>query len=190
MSLRVVYATDTGHVLGAMALNGAGGKAPTVADLVGKELPLPVTLDKGEVAPVALSASMLDVAVVDDLPAALVVPWAFGVEVVGGTPRPALTPLDPVQHGSEPIAPVPEGVTVRLADNAVTVSLPANTTANTQLPVLAVVVNAGGPRTPLRGQIGSGKSDVQFSMKLEPGSYGVLALVAGWRGWLDRANVQ
>jgi hypothetical protein len=191
MSLRVVYATGTGHVLGALALKGAAGQPLTVADLVGRNLPLPVTLGDGTVAPVAMPASMLEVVAVDDQKAALVVPWAFGVDVVGGKPRPVLTPLAPapVQDGGGPIAPVPGGVTVSVAATGVmTVRLPAK--AGTDLPVLAVVANATGSRAPLPGTIRSGEQEVSFPMTPGPGPYGVLVLVAGWRGWLDRVTVQ
>jgi hypothetical protein len=188
MSLRVVYATGTGHVLGALALNGAAGQPLTVADLVGRNLPLPVTLGDGTVAPVAMPASLLEVAAVDNQQAALTVPWAFGVDVVGGKPKPVLTLLAPVQDGSGPIAPVPGGVTVKVAATGVTVSLPDR--VGTDLPVLAVVANATGSRAPLPGTIRSGQQEVSFPMTLGAGSYGVLVLVAGWRGWLDRATVQ
>jgi hypothetical protein len=188
MGLSVVYATDTGHVLGAVASVGAAGPAPAAEDLVGKELPLPVTLADGKVASMAFPLSLLAVAAVDDQPAALVVPWAFGVDVVGGKPKPALAALAPFQDGGGPLGPVPGGVTVTAASGGVTVALPAP--ASTGLAVLAMVASATTSRGPLSGTVGSGQAAVSFPMPLDVGAqYGVLVLVAGWRGWVNRVTV-
>jgi hypothetical protein len=194
MSLRIVYAKDTGHVLGALTAAGAGGGAltagggpPDVKALVGDALPMSVTLLDGTLARLAIPAVQLVAAIVDDQPAALVAPLSFGVELLAdGTPRSALRRLAPVP-GSGAGDPGADGVTVSAAAEGVTVHIPDAATQVT--PVLVVVSGADGVGSPVPGTIQSGERDALLRIRLATGDIGVLALVAGWQGRLDRVKV-
>src|SRR5262249_46050458 len=96
MSMIVVYATATGHVLGALAPVGPTGDAPSVSSLVGDALPLWAGLPTGKAMSLTFPAAALASAVVTDQPDVLAVPLAFGVKVGSdNTPAPDLQPLTP-----------------------------------------------------------------------------------------------
>ncbi|AQW55430.1 hypothetical protein ACIQPP_06280 [Streptomyces violaceusniger] len=175
MALSVVYAVDTGHVVGALALTGAA--APDeVAALVGRALPLRVSLDGGRVAALPLSARDLAVAAVDDEPAALAEPLAFGVEMTPeGKPKPALVRLASWTGG---IAPATDGLTVTVK---VAVARPT--------PVVALVSDEQDTHV-LAGEIPAQQTQVRLPVTLLADSvHGVLVLAAGWAGHLGKVRV-
>ncbi|MDW6066222.1 hypothetical protein SAZ11_61175 [Streptomyces sp. FXJ1.4098] len=175
MALSVVYAVDTGHVVGALALTGAGAP-PDVAALVGRALPLRVSLGAGRIATLPLSARDLAVASVDDEPAALTAPLDFGVEVTSdGKPKPALVRLASWTDG---IALTEDGLTVTVK---VAVARPT--------PVLALVSDEQDTHV-LAGEIPAQQAQVNLPVTLVKGSvHGVLVLAAGWAGHLEKAAV-
>lgn len=175
MALSVVYALDTGHVVGALALTGAG--APDeVAALVGRALPLRVSLDGGRVAALPLSARDLAVAAVDDEPAALAEPLAFGVEMTPeGKPKPALVRL---ASWTEGIALATDGLTVTVK---VAVARPT--------PVVALISDEQDTHV-LAGEIPAQQTQVKLPVTLVADSvHGVLVLAAGWAGHLGKVRV-
>jgi len=176
MALTVVYAADTGHVVGALALTGArdgvgSGAQPEVADLVGPALPLRVSLGDGRIATLPLSARELAVASVDDEPAALAEPLAFGVETTtDGKPKPALVRL---ASWPDDIALATDGLTLTVK---VAVARPT--------PVVALVSDEQNTHV-LAGEIPAQQTQVTLPVTLVAGSeHGVLVLVAGWAGQL------
>ncbi|MET8070348.1 hypothetical protein ABZU86_11935 [Streptomyces sp. NPDC005271] len=175
MALSVVYAVETGHVVGALALTGAGAPAD-VAALVGRALPLRVSLGAGHVAALPLSARELAVAAVDEEPASLAAPLAFGVEVTPeGKPKPALVRLASWTGG---IALAKEGITV-------TVKVPAARPT----PVVALVSDEQDTHV-LAGEIPAQQTQVKLPVTLVGGTvHGVLVLAAGWAGRLEKATV-
>ncbi|ADI03610.1 hypothetical protein SBI_00489 [Streptomyces bingchenggensis BCW-1] len=175
MALSVVYAVDTGHVVGALALTGAGAP-PDVAALVGRALPLRVSLGTGRIATLPLSARDLAVASVDDEPAALAVPLDFGVEVTSdGKPKPALVRLASWTDG---IALTEDGLTVTVK---VAVARPT--------PVLALVSDEQDTHV-LAGEIPAQQTQAKLPVTLVKGSvHGVLVLATGWAGHLEKAAV-
>lgn len=176
MSLTVVYDTETGHVLGALALTGPAGTPPPATDLVGESMPMWVTReDNGTAIELPVPAARLATALADDEPGAFVEPLDFGVVVVDGKPKPALRPLAPWDN---PIVVQSDGVTVRL---------PGNATATDPVPVLVVVSGASGPHV-RPGVISTGQNFVKVGVTLPGGVYGVLTLLAGWEGRLDVVN--
>lgn len=175
MSLTVVYAPESRHVLGAVRQTGAAGTASGVADLVGPALPLWVAQDDTTVTDLAVPAARLAVAVVDDELGALAAPLNFGVEIQpGGTVKSALRGLNSwTASGGERITLAPDGVTVTLPGPA-----PAATAV--------LVLVAGARSTPLlSGEIPAGQAAVKIGTALTAGRYGVLALVDGWEGLLQ-----
>ncbi|MFE5159735.1 hypothetical protein ACFRNT_14670 [Streptomyces sp. NPDC056697] len=175
MALSVVYTLDTGHVVGALALTGAA--APDeVAALVGRALPLRVSLDGGRVAALPLSARDLAVTAVDDEPAALAEPLAFGVEMTSeGKPKPALVRL---ASWTEGIALATDGLTVTVK---VAVARPT--------PVVALVSDEQDTHV-LAGEIPAQQTQVKLPVTLVAGSvHGVLVLATGWAGHLGKVRV-
>ncbi|GAA4474488.1 hypothetical protein [Phytohabitans houttuyneae] len=163
MSLTVAYAKETGHVLGALAVSG-----PVAAgDLYGAGIPLWVPLPGGGTASLTVPAARLGVAAVDDEPGALAAPRDWGVEAG----RTALRPLAPWTGG---ITAAADGLTV---------------TVSRAVPAAAavLVVVAGGP--PLAGQIAEGERETTLGVRLAPGDHGVLVLVSGWVGRLERVSL-
>lgn len=177
MALTVVYAADTGHVVGALALTGAVAPAE-VASLVGRELPLRVSLGGGRTATLPLSARELAVAAVDDEPAVLTDPLAFAVELSPeGKPGPALLRL-PTWTGSDSIALAADGLTVTVG---VPVARPAK--------VVALVSDDQDTHV-LAGEVPAQQNRVKLPLTLTPGgTHGVLVLVAGWAGRLEKEAV-
>ncbi|MER6140625.1 hypothetical protein ABT174_11250 [Streptomyces sparsogenes] len=175
MALSVVYAADTGHVVGALELTGAGAPAD-VAALVGRALPLRVSLGQGRTATLPLNARDLAVAAVDDEPAALTDPLSFGVEVTSeGRPKPALVRLPSWTDG---IALAKDGLTVTVQ---VAVARPT--------PVVALVSDEQDTHV-LAGEIPAQQTQVKLPVTLTAGSvHGVLVLPAGWAGHLEKAAV-
>ncbi|MGW3286122.1 hypothetical protein ACWDR3_15950 [Streptomyces sp. NPDC001002] len=175
MALSVVYAEDTGHVLGALALTGAS--APTdAAGLVGTELPLRVSLGADGTATLPVDARDLAVAAVDDEQGALAEPLAFAVEFGSDEkPKPKLLRLPSWTGGLE----------ATTDDLTITVPLPA--TAPTR--VVALVSDSRTTHV-LAGEIPAGRNEVKLPVTLAgETAYGVLVLVAGWAGLLERVNV-
>lgn len=172
MALSVVYAVDTGHVVGALALTGASAPAD-VAALLGRALPLRVSLGGGRVATLPLSARELAVAAVDDEPAALAEPLAFGVEVTPeGKPKPALVRLASWTDG------------IALAKDGLTVTV--KVAAARPTPVVALVSDEQDTHV-LAGEIPAQQTQVKLPVTLVGGSvHGVLVLVTGWA---DRKSV-
>ncbi|MER5932594.1 hypothetical protein [Streptomyces sp. NPDC002054] len=177
MALSVVYVADTGHVVGALALTGAGAP-PDVAALVGRALPMRVLLGGGRTATLPLKARELAVAAVDDEPAALADPLAFGVELTPeGKPKPTLLRLA-TWTGSDSIALATDGLTVTVQ---VAAARPAK--------VVALVSDDQDTRV-LAGEIPAQQTQVKLPVTLEAGSaHGVLVLVAGWAGRLEKVVV-
>ncbi|QLH26573.1 hypothetical protein [Streptomyces sp. Rer75] len=184
MALTVVYAADTGHVVGALALTGARtgvgtGAPPEVADLVGSALPLRVSLDDGRIATLPLSARELAVASVDDEPGALADPLSFGVEVTtDGKPKPALVRLASWPDNPDNIALAADGLTLTVQ---VAVARPT--------PVVALVSDEQNTHV-LAGEIPAQQTQVKLPVTLVAGSvHGVLVLAAGWAGQLRTEKV-
>jgi hypothetical protein len=174
MSLSVVYAVDTGHVLGALSLTGAS--APTdVAALTGTALPLRITAKlSGKALEVPVSARRLGAAAVDDEPGAFADPLSFGVELTpDGKPKPALAQLSPWTN-TDPLT---------LTTSELTVKLPAPVTRAT--PVLVLISGDAEPYV-VSGEIQAQQQQVGVQVKLQNGEeHGVLVLVAGWTGRLE-----
>lgn len=170
MTLYVVYMPDTGNVLG--AVNALGAVPPAdekdVSALVGKALPLRVSLDGGALATLTVPARRLAFHTPDDDPGVLTAPLTFGVDQVPDQkPKPALLPLPPL--------PAPTltagGLTVTVANN------------NQDRPVVAFV--SDGPDTiPLAGVITAGTNEVTLTVSVDSGAHAVLVLVTGWAGRL------
>jgi hypothetical protein len=172
MSLTVVYAKDTGHVLGALAVTGPAGPLPKIGALVGKELPVRVGLSDGTSVELAIPASQLSVAAVDDLSDALVRPINFGV-----VPGPDQTPRSALLR-------LADGLSVTLGAKGVTVAVAGNTSV--ELPVLVAIKVDDGQVRIEPGRIGSGTDHTIVGVNLTTGKeYGVLALVQGSVGWLE-----
>ncbi|GGQ08587.1 hypothetical protein [Streptomyces roseolilacinus] len=175
MALTVVYAADTGHVVGALALTGAAAPVDAAA-LVGRALPLRVALGGGRTAILPLNAGELAVATVDEEPEVLTDPLAFAVELTAeGAPRPALLRLAEWGGG---VALAADGLTVTVR---VAAARPAR--------VVALVSDDQDTRV-LAGEIPAQQDRVKLPVTLAPGStHGVLVLVAGWAGRLEKAGV-
>jgi hypothetical protein len=171
MSFTVVYAKDTRQVLGALAVTGPAGPLPVIGALVGKQLPVRVGRSDRTSVELAVPASRLDVAAVDDTPDALVHPLSYGVDSgPDQTPRSALLRLA-------------DGLSVTLAAKGVTLTLTGRTPVD--LPVLVAVAGDDGQVRVEPWQIGSGEQETTVGMTLTTGKeYGVLALVRQWAGWL------
>ncbi|GAA3818821.1 hypothetical protein ACFS5L_24620 [Streptomyces phyllanthi] len=175
MALSVVYADRTGHVLGALALTGAS--APTdVAALVGPELPIRVSLGANRTAILPVDARELAAAAVDDEPGALAEPLAFGVERGSDKePKPTLLSLPQWTDG------------LALKPDDLTITLPLPTTASA--PVVVLVADDQDTHV-LVGEIPGGRTQVKLPVALTAGTtYGLLVLVAGWAGRLERVKV-
>ena len=179
MTLFVVYAPETGHVVGAVDTLGAPPLPPPDAagtvdpsPFVGAALPLRVSVDAGERAIVSVPARELAAHGPDDEPAVLGDPFAFGVEQVDGRPpKPALVRLRTWSSG------------VSFTSEGLSVTVP---TAD-QVNVTHVVAFVGaGPETrTTSGDIKAGEKSVVLPIAVENGTHGVLVLVAGWAGRLE-----
>ncbi|MCG0288580.1 hypothetical protein [Streptomyces sp. PSAA01] len=178
MALTVVYAADTGHVVGALALTGTapGTPAADVAALVGRELPMHVSLGEGHTAALPLSARELAVAAVDDEPDALGEPLAFGVDVTADDkPKPALVRLASWTEG------------IALATDGLTITVKVPTARAT--PVVALISDEQNTHV-LAGEIPAQQTQVKLPVTLVGGSvHGVLVLVSGWAGRLGTEKV-
>ncbi|MGN9908580.1 hypothetical protein ACTMTJ_13640 [Phytohabitans sp. LJ34] len=159
MSLTVAYATDTGHVLGAIAASGPVASR----DLVGDGLPLWVSRQDGTVDDLTVPAARLSVAAVDDEPGALVAPRDYEVPDGAGALR--------------TLAPWTGGITLAADGVTVTVSRPVTE------PAAVLVALAGVP--PLLGRIGTGERETTIGVRVGEGKHGVLVLVKGWVGRLE-----
>ncbi|MFI0820872.1 hypothetical protein ACH4TX_32730 [Streptomyces sp. NPDC021098] len=175
MALHVVYAIGTGHVVGALARTGADAPADAAA-LVGRALPLRVSLGDGSIATLPLSAGKLGVAAVDDEPGALADPLAFGVELTSeDKPKPELVRLAGWDDG---VALAKDGITI-------TVQVPANRPT----PVVAMISDEQDTHV-LTGEIAAQQTQVKLPVTLVAGSvHGVLVIAAGWAGHLTTEKV-
>ncbi|MEU3449855.1 hypothetical protein AB0H29_21935 [Streptomyces thermolilacinus] len=177
MALTVVYTADTRHVVGALAVTGPA--APTdVARLVGRALPLRVPLGGGRTAVLPLNARELAVTAVDDEPAVLTDPLAYGVELTAdGRAKPAL-----------PRLAVWTGGGITLARDGLTVTVPVAPAR--PAPVVALVSDDQDTTRVLAGEIPAQRDRVKLPLALEPGgTHGVLVLVSGWAGRLEKVTV-
>lgn len=178
MALSVVYAVDTDHVLGALALTGASAAPADAAALVGPALPLRVSLGAGRAATLPVDARDLAVAAVDDEPGALGEPLAFGIERASdgsSEPKPKLLRLPSWT----------DGLQLTANDLTVTLPLPATTTAR----VVALVSDDQATHV-LAGEIPAERNEVKLPVSLAGDTaYGVLVLVSGWAGRLEKMEV-
>lgn len=179
MALFVVYAPETGHVVGAVNSIGAPALAPpgpsgTVdpGPLVGAALPLRVSLGAGELAVVSLPARELAAHAPDDEPAVLADPLAFGVEQVdnGQPPKPALVRLRTWSGG---LAFTPVGLSVMIP-----------TPDQVNVTHVVAFVAEGQDTRMISGDIKAGDTKVVLPIAVEDGAHGVLVLVTGWAGRL------
>ncbi|MFJ5226424.1 hypothetical protein [Streptomyces sp. NPDC088400] len=177
MALSVVYVADTGHVVGALALTGAS-TLPDVASLVGLALPLRVSLGSGRTATLPLNARELAVAAADDEPGALADPLAYAVELTAEAPprpKPTLLRLATWKDG------------LALATDGLAITLPVAT--NRLVKVVALVSDEQDTHV-LAGEIPAGETKVKLPVTLATASeHGVLVLVGGWAGRLEKAKV-
>lgn len=173
MSLFVVYVKETGHVVG--AVRAIGVTVPTVAALVGDGLPLRVSLGPGEIASLVLKPGDLAVHEADDEPGVFLDPLGFGVELGQDDqpPKPALVPL---QRSSKPL--VFDGIGLRVeVDNPVG--------ENT---VVRVLISYGQTTTLLVGQINKDGKDTTLPTPVDDDPHGVLVLIPGWAGRLEKVE--
>ncbi|WP_221352080.1 hypothetical protein [Streptomyces beigongshangae] len=177
MTLCVVYAPDTGHVLGALALTGAEAPATDPAALVGPVLPLRVLLGAGRTATLPVDARNLAVAAVDAEPGAFDEPSAFAVEQGSGSgsgPKPALLRLQAWK----------DGILLTAKDLTVTLPAPVPSTAR-----LTALVCDDQVTHVLAGEIPAGRNEVKLPVTLDKDTpYGVLVLVSGWAGRLEKVR--
>jgi hypothetical protein len=175
-SLTAVYVTGTGHVVGALALNGADASTD-VATLVGRALPLRVFPGGGATASLPLPARSLGAVAAAGDAGALDDPLAYGVESApDGTPRPALVRLAPWAGGLD------------LTGEGLTVTLPL--AASRATPVVAFVSDEAETHV-LTGGIPAGRTAVTLPVTLAPQSrHGLLVLATGWAGRLTGATVR
>ncbi|WHM41041.1 hypothetical protein [Streptomyces sp. BPTC-684] len=170
MALSVVYVHDTGHVVGALALTGAGAPAD-VASLVGRALPFRVPLDRGRTVTLGLDAKELRVATVDDEPGVFAEPLAFGVELVEDKPKPTLVRLKAWKDGLK-LSTTELGVTV--------------TDASARPTKVVALVSDEQDTLVLTAQIPANKQAVNLPVSFaEKSSHGVLVLASGWAGRLE-----
>jgi hypothetical protein len=175
MTLFVVYTPKTGNVVG--AVNAIGGAPPAddtdVGALVGEELPLRVALDT-DIAILKVPAGTLAFHTPDDKPDVLTNPLGFGVEQVPDQkPKPALLPL--------PVS------TTTLTFTGTALVVPVDPAPTHDTAVLAFVSD-GLKTIQQEGTITAGKPEVELPMSVQLGQHGVLVLVAGWAGRLERVT--
>ncbi|MFC9430109.1 hypothetical protein [Streptomyces sp. NPDC056987] len=177
MALSVVYAAGTGHVVGALALTGAS-TLPDVASLVGPALPLRVSLGSGRTATLPLNARELGVAAADDEPGALADPLAYAVELTAEVlprPKPTLLRLATWKDG------------LALATDGLTITVPV---ARSGLTKVVALISDEQDTHVLAGEIPAGDTEVKLPVTLAAASeHGVLVLVGGWAGRLEKAKV-
>lgn len=180
MTLSVVYAVDTGHVVGAVGVTGEA-EPGTVDVLVGSALPLRVLLEDGETAVLSLRDRQLAAHAADDEPDVFADPLVFGVEQVentnsGVTAKPALLRL-PTLSTPPDFDPIGLVVTVPQADGA-------------RATKVLALVSLGAETRELTGAIEAGKTSVTLPVDVDDGPHGVLVLVAGWAGRLESVTKQ
>ncbi|MGW7253701.1 hypothetical protein [Streptomyces sp. NPDC054834] len=176
MALSVAYALDTGHVVGALALTGGTAPADPAA-LVGRALPFRVSLGAHGTATLPFDARNLAVAAVDDEPGVLAEPLAYGVDRGSdGKPKPTLLRLPSLTDAG-----------LALAKDGLTVTVPHAPTGTVN--VVALVADDQDTHV-LAGEIPAQQTEVKLSVNLAAAtSYGVLVLVGGWAGRLERKDV-
>ena len=135
-----------------------------------------VSLGDGRIATLPLSAGELGVAAVDDEPAALAEPLAFGVELTSeDKPKPGWC-ASRAWNGD--IALAKDGLTITVK---VAVARPT--------PVVALVSDEQDTHV-LAGEIPAQQTQVKLPVTLLAGSeHGVLVLAAGWTGHLGMEKV-
>jgi hypothetical protein len=174
VSISVVYAAETGHVLGALAVTG-GTPPADVASLVGTSIPVRMTLPAGEVAVFSFTERQLGAGVVDDEADVFDDPFAFGVTLEDGTPEPKPKPT------LARLASWEGGIV--LSDRSLTVTVPVKDTSRAT-PVLALV--SDGPVTKvLLNEIPVNSDHVELPVTVDSGGHGILVLAAGWAGRLE-----
>jgi hypothetical protein len=169
MTMDVVYAVATGHVLGVRSGVGLGTGVPAVADLVGPALPLRRRLSDGTLVELAVPAAMLGAGIVADTPDALLDPMMFQVRLdAAGTVQAELVRQTDGGAGE---------LTVTLTTTSVKVDVGAAVTATT--PVLVIVSG----HEPLSAMLQPPERITELGARLQPTTtYGVLVLVAGRPG--------
>ncbi|MGB3441550.1 MAG: hypothetical protein WBA97_22610 [Actinophytocola sp.] len=180
MTLSVVYALDTGHVVGAVAVTG-DAEPGTVGVLVGPALPLRVVLEDGETAVLSLRDRQLAAHAADEEPGVFADPLVFGVEQVentnsGVTAKPALLRLPPLSTPPE--------------FNAIGLHVTVPQAVGTQATKVLALVSLGAETRALTGAIEPGETSVTLPVAVDDGPHGVLVLVAGWAGRLESVNKQ
>jgi hypothetical protein len=165
--------------VGALALTGGASAAlPDVASLVGLALPLRVSLSEGRTATLPLNARELAVAAADDEPGALADPLAYAVELTADVPPKAKPTLLRLATWKEGLA---------LATDGLTITVPIAT--NSPLKVVALISDEQETHV-LAGEIAAGQTKVTLPVTLAKESeHGVLVLVGGWAGRLEKAKV-
>ncbi|MER6912552.1 hypothetical protein ABT354_12855 [Streptomyces sp. NPDC000594] len=172
-TLSALYWRETGHVVGALSLTGAG-PVTDVAALTGRVLPLGVGVAGALPLAVALPADRLGAVAADEEPGALAEPLSYGVETAEGRARPTLVRLTRWTGG------------ITLAHDGITVRLPQPVLAATT--VVALVGDAQETLS-ARGVIGEGRTSLTLPLSVDDGAYGVLVLAAGWAGRLHREEL-
>lgn len=173
MSLFVVYVKETNHVVGAVSAVGAA--VPTVAALVGDELPLRVSLGEGKIASLTLKAGELAVREADEEPGVFVDPLAFAVDQ--GTPdQPPKSALVPLDKAKTNLTFDVAGLTVAVDDN-----VPDNT-------VVRVLISYRQATSVLTGQIDKDGSRTTLETSVDTDPHGVLVLIPGWAGRLEKVE--
>jgi hypothetical protein len=172
--MTVVHVAATRHVVGARSGTGLAAHAE-LAELIGPEaLELHLRTKDRTVVELPLPVALLAVATVPDRPGALVDPMVYEVPAAS-TGGPTLDRL----------AEWPGTATVSLDATTLTLTFPNPVSGDKA--VLAVVSGGGDALT---GTMKDGEQTVELPVALDPGTYGVLSLVAGRHGRLDVCKVQ
>jgi len=174
VSLTVVYAQLTRHVVAAIDETAVRTAPQPVEQIVGSVLPLRRTVlrtgaAQAEQLDVPVPADQLGTALADPAAGVLTNPMAYGIG--SGS---ALEPLSPWSAGAEPVALKSTGVTVTLE----------RTSKGLATPVLVVIARPGATLV-LSGQVFAERKVVTIGVELPPGPYAVLTLATGWHGRLD-----
>lgn len=167
--MAVVHVATTRHVVGARSGTGLSADAE-LAELVGPEaLELHLRTKDRTVVELRLPVALLAVATVPDRPGVLVDPMVYEVPAAS-TGGPTLDRL----------AEWPQAASVSLDATTLTLTFPNPVSGDKA--VLAVVSDGGDALT---GTIKNGDRTVSLPVALDPGTYGVLSLVAGRQGRFD-----
>ncbi|HVQ93462.1 MAG TPA: hypothetical protein VMU51_20665 [Mycobacteriales bacterium] len=197
--MTVVYATDTGHVLGVQVATGPATGTPSTVDLVGSALvatlwptPAPTGAPDEPIA-IPVPAELLTVAAAKDLPDVLLNPTAYHVPPdATGTIDLALWPTAVAVDSLPDLTAAPAGGSDPGGDVQIEVKLSSkelslrsggeDKTAN------FLVLLSGGVSAPLTGALKAGAAAFPLT-ELSKGTYGVLVLMTGVSGLLVSRQV-